>query len=234
MNKYTRDCLSMKALVKCFASMCMIFSLLTASCGALAQQTSTSADASTDQHFRIAGKIDKVMLEKFDAAIRIHPTISELEFDGVMDSREIDIEAIMGFHQRIKQYHLSTTARGLCIGSCALLFMTGYTRTVLPGVNKASTRVGLRPLTNQQDEFMMDETDALIAEIVRRSDGKITLEFIRKIYLVRDEIASLMIQLHAGKSDVQVIFLERAGQKFQLIEPSTAEDYGLKIGSQLS
>jgi|GEM_PF-5086322 len=231
MNKYTQDCFNMKASVKSIASICLIFALFMASCQALAQQVSANGDASTAQHFRIAGKIDKVMLEKFDAAIKTYPAISVLEFDGVMDAREIDIDAIMGFHHRIKQYHLSTTARGLCIGSCALLFMTGYTRTMLPGVNKTSTRVGLRPLTNKQDEFMMDETDALIEEIVKRSDGKITLEFIRKIYLVRDEIASLMIQLRAGKSDVQVIFLERAGQKFQLIEPSTAEGLGLKIGS---
>ncbi|MFZ6656963.1 hypothetical protein [Undibacterium sp. TJN19] len=191
----------------------------------------TASDATAIQLFRVAGKIDKAMLERFDNAIKTNRAISGLEFDNVMDSREIDLDAVMGLHDRIKQYHLSTAARGLCIGSCALLFMTGYTRTILPSARTGTTRVGLRPLVNQYNEFMTEQTNELITEIIKRSDGKITLEFMEKIYRVRDEIASLMIQYHTGKNDIQVIFLERGGEKLQPVEPSTAEGLGLKIGT---
>ncbi|MFZ6874997.1 hypothetical protein ACO0LF_23285 [Undibacterium sp. Di27W] len=199
----------------------------------VAAQAPASVSVSTPaaiQYFRVEKKIDKALLEKFDAAIKTQPEISGLEFDGVMDGPEIDVDAIMGLHDRIKQYHLATAARGFCIGPCALLFMTGYTRTLLPAENNRSTRVALRPLTNQYHEFLVQQTDTLIADIIERSDGKITAEFIGKIYLVRDDFASLMIHYLAGKSDIRVVFLERVGDKTQAVELSTAEGLGLKIG----
>lgn len=239
MNKHTH-----------ISSLCLAVSMLIFSSGALSQTpspisisassenttqptvlaTTPSVSTVTAQHFRIENKIDQAVLEKFDAAIKANPAISVLEFDGVMDFSGIDIDAIMGLHDRIKQHHLSTTARGLCVGSCALLFMTGYTRTILPAANNRSTRVVLRPITNQYHEFLVEQTDTLIDEIITRSDGKVTKDFIRKIYLVRDDVASIMIQYLAGKSDIHVSFLERAGQKSQPLEPSTAEGLGLKIG----
>ncbi|MFZ6769947.1 hypothetical protein ACO0LM_23075 [Undibacterium sp. Di26W] len=234
-------------LSKHIAGLCLAASMLITSSGALAQtpspvsvsansentaQTTMPAAVSpvTDQLFRIQRKIDQAVLEKFDAAIKANPAISVLEFDGVTDFAGIDIDAIMGVHDRIKQYRLSTTARGLCVGSCALLFMTGYTRTVLPAANNRSTRVVLRPITNLYHEFLVEQTDTLIEEIITRSDGKVTKDFIRKIYLVRDDVASIMIQYLAGKSDIHVSFLERADEKSKPLEPSTAEGLGLKIG----
>ena len=225
MNKYfqTRQIFSHPVL-KHVANIFMAVAMFTAFCPVMAQAPASNLN------FRIEGKIDKALLGKFDVAIKTNPAISRLEFDGVMDAPEIDIDAIMGLHSRIKQYHLSTAVRGLCVGSCALLFMSGYTRTMLPAGSNRSTRVALRPLTNQYHEFLFEQTDTLIAEIIKRSDGKITPEFIAKIYMVRDDIASLMIQYLAGKSDIHVIFLERAGDKMQAVEPSTAEGLGLKIG----
>ncbi|BBB65949.1 hypothetical protein UNDYM_1696 [Undibacterium sp. YM2] len=216
-------------------NICLPIAMLTVFYPVLAQ---TLVSASTpvsipvnNKNFRVERKIDKALLEKFDAAIKANPSISGIEFDGVMDAPEIDVDAVMGLHGRIKQYQLSTAARGLCVGSCALLFMSGYTRTMLPAGNNRLTRVALRPLTNQYHEFLYEQTDMLVAEIIKRSDGKITGEFMAKIYLVRDDVASLMIQYLAGKSDINVIFLERAGGKVQPVEPSTAEGLGLKIGA---
>ncbi|MFZ6723346.1 hypothetical protein [Undibacterium sp. Ji49W] len=254
MNKHTHISSHQEHhLSKHIASLCLAVSMFIFSSGAFSQtpspvlasknsentaQTTTPAPVSsvisltpaTTQRFRIENKIDQAVLEKFDVAIKANPAITVLEFDGVMDFSGIDIDAIMGLHDRIKQHHLSTTARGLCVGSCALLFMTGYTRTILPAANNRSTRVVLRPITNQYHEFLVEQTDTLIEEIITRSDGKVTKDFIRKIYLVRDDVASIMIQYLAGKNDIHVSFLERAGEKTQALELSTAEGLGLKIG----
>ncbi|MFZ6711123.1 hypothetical protein [Undibacterium sp. TC9W] len=188
-------------------------------------------EVKSNRIFQIKGNIDSQKLQEFKAALILNSEIKEIEFinSGSISIKGDDAEALKEFKRLINTNKLVTSARGLCLGSCALLFLTGYERTLKEGIRTRQTRLLLHPLMTENNEFLEEETNSFFEDIVKRSENKIPLDLLKRLYEVHDEFGGIAIMKLAIPGNSHVFFSSRIGEKPGKLEFQTPEDYGIKV-----
>ncbi|MFZ6711122.1 hypothetical protein [Undibacterium sp. TC9W] len=189
-------------------------------------------EKNTDSSLRyiITGELSLSNLKEFDEEIRKNPKIKELEFVEVPGSTIVAAEVVYQFQARINTFKLRTFARGHCESTCAFIFLMGFEPTLLSKITGEKTVLSLHPIhKTETGEFLRTYTDDFIDIICKRSDGKITKEFLNKMYEVTDRRGGIFIHRDPQLAGAHIFFQKRYGAKYEILSNLSPADLGIRI-----
>lgn len=182
------------------------------------------------------GPLTLKSLEEFKLALKDHPNISELELVDSPGSHADAGLVVSGFINAINRLKLNTFARGECFSSCAVIFLMGFERTLLPSRNEkkvTGTTLFLHPARdNESGEIWPEYTNSLNVMVSERSGGKISLEFLRTMFNAKTKGGGIYI-IRKTKPDVPNAFFwsGSTSEKFEPIDHYTLDQLGIRFGS---
>ena len=155
------------------------------------------------------GPLTLQALEEFKLALKDNPNITELEFVDSPGSHSDAGLIVYGFINAINRRKLNTFARGECFSSCAVIFLMGFERTLLPSANLqkvTGTTLFLHPARdNESGEIWPEYTESLNKILFERSGGKMSLEFLRTMFKAKSKRGGIYI-VRKTKPDVPNAF----------------------------
>ena len=178
--------------------------------------------------YRISGGLTLETYSEFEAALKRHPEIQALEFvDSEGSARNAD-SIVNLFQLKIDELHLTTYAKGYCVSTCGFIFLMGRKRVLLKGSEDKPTIIKLHPIFNSQlNEFETFSTDKYIQEISSRSGGKISKEYLKKMYLTTDRRGGLIIKREAGANGKHIFFQAKYGDQLDALSSQSLAELGL-------
>jgi hypothetical protein len=157
---------------------------------------SESARSQTNIENRIIwdGELTTTGLARLNKIIDTEPSITGVEFNDSRGAPASAVTIVKGIETQIDKHHLNTFARGQCASACAIAFLLGYERRMLPSKSNFSTHLFLHAARNTAfNEIDYTENDRLLKKIVEQSHGKIKLAFLEKIYEAKNANGGIFI-----------------------------------------
>ncbi|MFZ6781396.1 hypothetical protein ACO0LD_31620 [Undibacterium sp. Ji83W] len=184
------------------------------------------------------GPLTLKALEEFKLALKDYPNISELEFVDSPGSHSDAGLVVSGFINAINRLKLNTFARGECFSSCAVIFLMGFERTLLPSRNVdkvTGTTLFLHPARdNESGEVWPEYTNSLNNMVSERSGGKISLEFLQTMFKAKAKGGGIYI-IRKTKPNVPNAFFwsGNTSEKFEPIDHYTLDQLGIQFGDDV-
>ncbi|MBC3910901.1 hypothetical protein [Undibacterium umbellatum] len=194
---------------------------------------STSAyAANSDQaesKYVINGAVTKAVVEDLEKKLESNPSIKSIEFIQSFGAFEDEVEVTRKMFRLIDQYKLNTLASGNCAFACATIFLYGYTRTMEINLKGRSTRLILRPIMSKDNEFLKEPTEEFFKKILLRSDNKIPVDILLRLYQVQDELGAVHIHSKAIGLNKYIQLQSIADGKFENISELSPVDLGIVV-----
>lgn len=180
--------------------------------------------------FHITGELTLDSYKSFEAALKENPGIREIELENSEGSSKSAESIVNLFQLKIEELHLATFARGYCDSTCAFIFLLGYKRTLLAGVENNQTTLRLHPIMETVfNEYMTHPTNNYIRDISDRSENKISKNLLMKMYQTTDRRGAVIIKRDAGVDGKHVFFQAKYGDKLEVISDASLSDLGISI-----
>lgn len=188
--------------------------------------------------YTIEGELTLDKVAEFEKQLKAHPDINELELRSSRGSGSSAGIIINRMYALIDARQMRTFARGQCASACAFVFLYGYERTLLPPQNtNISTHLMVHAgRSNTTGEINYGETDRDFNKIIARSNGKLNMALLEKVYDAKNKEGGLFFvrdgaATKAGKEYVFFCTGEEQKNK-KTCEPYKGiklEDLGIKI-----
>ncbi len=193
----------------------------------------------TTKLFYLSKRISLDDLARLKLRLEQEPKLTGIFFEDVEGTRGHGVEVVDGFREQIEKANLSTYARGFCLSSCAVIFLYGVKRTLLP--NKIQARpsmLGLHPVrkffTDDVNEFgqvQVRPTELSNQYIHQRSGGKFPLELLEQMYNTDDGSGFLYILSKPNSAGVHILLSRsmRGGNKAVPVSNLMPQDLGIDV-----
>lgn len=201
-----------------------------------------SSALTTEEHpsarFVWDGELTLEKLNAFNERLKNSPPVTGIEFirsPGASSNGGIIINEL---NKQIESRKLKTFARGQCSSACAVAFLLGEERTLLPSSNNVPTHLMIHAMRNNKTgEINYGGTDQMLKKIVTKSSGKITMEFLEKIYDAKNQNGGLFILRDSTlmpDGNKQSVFFAMAKKKFTNAHANQSKACDHKIWEYLS
>lgn len=190
------------------------------------------AGIASENRYILEGALTTEKLQKFQDALKENPDIKELELINSKGSADNAGPIVFGFIRAIDRLKIKTFARGRCFSSCAVVFLMGYERTLLPGTaNDATTLMLHAARDNTNDEFMSRLTNMVNEKITERSNGKISKALLDTMYQAKNKYGGLYIarKVKPGLSNVH-FWTGDPNDDFAPVGQYTLDQLGIQYG----
>lgn len=204
----------------------------------LASQIAFADNVAQPKMFEITGQITKKHLENFDQALAADPEIKGILLSNSLGAANDGVEIVEEFRKRIDQKKLSTFARGICASACANIFLLGYQRNLLANPNGKPSTLLLHPVRrvfeenkNGVGQVQVFFTDKINQQISERSQGKLTIELLNKMYDAEDGSGGIFILRDPNSEGKYILFSKSLAKKIRAtpISELTPADLGITI-----
>lgn len=184
------------------------------------------------------GVMNLESLQDFKLAMKKEVPILGIEFQNSNGAGGSAGAIIAAIEEQIDFNKLNTYARGQCASTCAIAFLMGEKRTLLPPANNVPTHLMLHAVFNRQSgEIDYGATDKYFKKIVLKSNGKWHLSLLEKIYEAKNRTGGLFILREpvatATSGKQQVFYCSGEEKKLnRLCEPIVGlkpQDLGISI-----
>lgn len=188
-----------------------------------------------NNRYIIEGSLSLKVVEEFKLALMEHPNITELELVDSSGSHANAGMVVSGFVNAINRLKLTTFARGECFSSCAVIFLMGFERTLLPSRHAdkvTGTTLFLHAARNNESgEIFTEYTTSLNERISERSGGKISLEFLQTMLKAKTKNGGIYIIRKTRPELPNAFFWSgSASDAFEPIGHLTLDQLGIQIG----
>lgn len=201
-------------------------------------QIALADKAALPKTFEITGQITKKHLENYDQALVADPEIKGILLSNSLGAANDGVEIVEEFRKRIERKKLSTFARGICASACANIFLLGYQRNLLANPNGKPTTLLLHPVRrvfeenkNGVGQIQVFFTDKINQQISERSQGKLTIELLNKMYDAEDGSGGIFILREPNSEGKYILFSKSLAKKIRAtpISDLTPADLGINI-----
>lgn len=153
------------------------------------------AEVANSVRYVWVGDISQTSLDRLKQ--RLHDTESKIQELEFRDSRgastaggRISTELVAV----IEENNINTFVQGQCASACAIAFMAGKKRTLLPSKDGVITYLHIHPLRNgRTGEINYGGTDKDLKMLVEKSEGKLNIEFFEKIYETKNAQGGIFV-----------------------------------------
>ncbi|MFZ6723345.1 hypothetical protein [Undibacterium sp. Ji49W] len=178
----------------------------------------------------VTGSLTRDHIAALDAALAAHPDLKEIELIDIPGASDIAPEIAYQFQWRINQHQLHTFARGECASTCAYIFLMGHERTLLPARIGGETVLLMHSIHSAATgAFVRTYNDDLISIVHQRSQGKLPLDLLNKMYDTTDRSGGIYIYRKPISTGGHVFFQAQYGAKRIKISDATPADLGIKV-----
>ena len=207
----------------------------------LASQIAFADNVAQPKMFEITGQITKKYLENFDQALAADPEIKGILLSNSLGAANDGVESVEEFRKRIDQKKLSTFERGICASACANIFLLGYQRNLLANPNGKPSTLLLHPVRrvfevnkNGVGQVQVFFTDKINQQISERSQGKLTIELLNKMYDAEDGSGGIFILRDPNSEGKYILFSKSLAKKIRAtpISELTPADLGITIAEE--
>lgn len=180
-----------------------------------------------EPRYILSGDLTLESYFKFQDYTKLHPELRELEFQNSTGSASDAIAVVNLFQLKIDEMKLNTYARGQCLSTCAFIFLMGHQRTLLKGSEFSPTELRLHPIAQTETKiYLTADTDKFIKLVSERSNSKITVELLKKMYELEDRNGGLIIKREA-RDGKYVFFQKKYGDKLQALTDASLSELNL-------
>ncbi|MFZ6656962.1 hypothetical protein [Undibacterium sp. TJN19] len=178
----------------------------------------------------VTGSLNMEHVTALDAALKANPNLKEIELVDVPGASKIAPDVAYQFQLRINQHQMNTFARGFCASTCAYIFLMGHERTMLPAKNGEETLLLLHSIHSGIDgSFQRIYNDDLISIVHQRSQGKLPLDLLNKMYETSDRTGGIFIYRKPISTGEHVFFQAQYGARRIKISDATPADLGINV-----
>lgn len=181
----------------------------------------------TEPAYVLRGELSLESYQEFQDYLKLHPDLRELEFHNCTGASQYAQSIVNLFQLKIDELKLNTNARGMCYSTCAFIFLMGHKRTLLTGDKRTPTEIRLHPIMQTSTKvYLTFSTDKFIHLISERSNNKITVEMLNKMYELEDREGAIIIKREA-RDGKHVFFQRKYGDKLQALTDASLSDLNL-------
>jgi len=189
-----------------------------------------AADIASSKRHLVTGSLNMEHVAALDAALKANPDLKEIELVDVPGASKIAPDVAYQFQLRINQNQMRTYARGFCASTCAYIFLMGYERTLLPAKAGQDTLLLMHSIHSGIDgTFQRVYNDDLISIVHQRSEGKLPLDLLNKMYDTTDRSGGIYIYRQPASAGGHVFFQAQYGAKRLKISDATPADLGINV-----
>lgn len=123
------------------------------------------------------GEIDEDGLAAFQAILLVKPAKGLVLIQSVGGTRRVTKELVA----IVRAKSLATSARDSCRSSCALVFLAGNVRTLLPSGNRTPTSLAFHGYYDPKTSALVPPTSSEVAYLVDSTDGGISRALAEKV-----------------------------------------------------
>ncbi|PXX37309.1 hypothetical protein DFR42_1163 [Undibacterium pigrum] len=192
--------------------------------------TVNAADMASAKRHLVTGSLTMEHVAALDAALKANPDLNEIELVDVPGARKIAPDVAYQFQLRINRNQIRTYARSFCASTCAYIFLMGHERTLLPSSTGQDTLLLLHSIHSGIDgTFQRVYNDDLISIVHQRSEGRLPLDLLNKMYDTTDRSGGIYIYRKPGSTGGHIFFQAQYGAKRLKISDATPADLGINI-----
>ena len=178
----------------------------------------------------VTGSLTMEHVAALDAALKANPELKEIELTDVPGASKIAPDVAYQFQLRINQNKMHTFARGFCASTCAYIFLMGHERTLLPAKIGQDTVLLMHSIHSGIDgTFQRTYNDDLISIVHQRSQGKLPLDLLNKMYETTDRSGGIYIYRKPVNTGGYIYFQAQYGAKRIKISDATPADLGINV-----
>ncbi|MFZ6862673.1 hypothetical protein ACO0K7_08570 [Undibacterium sp. Ji67W] len=188
--------------------------------------------------FVITGAITIKSVDDFDQALKSSSQLDGILLSNSFGATDNGVEIVKEFKKRIDERKLNTYMKGYCASACANIFLLGYKRVMLANPSGKPSMLLLHPVRkvspeniNGVGQIQVFFTDKINQEISDRSEGKITIDLLNRMYDADDGSGGIFILRDANSEGKYVLFSKSIAKRIRAtpISQSTPEDLGIMI-----
>ena len=157
------------------------------------------------------GDLDQPTLRKFRKILEEQP-VSQLAFVDSSGGMKLVAEGLI---DDIVENDLSTSAQGVCNSGCALAFLAGKRRSLLPSEPERVTKIGIHGSFHKGSMKSVAPTEKEITFLIAATNGKMPRNFVELALNTKSAQGGLMVYerpIKTSAGEFQVLFCDAIGE----------------------